>query len=625
MSIKPHFSDWISTERHVCRQMVSRHALNRQILKKYRSAESIFLTLAASCLFMLAAPASAAETGAQAIAKKAQERLRLDEQLILDRYSDEGPVELKDALDEYNKSHPKTEIKPLQIDIRKTLDTFKSSESAIKDGPGLNKAAARQLSIADVRAIALNNNLTLKVAQIDPLIAAAEVREEQAKFDNIFFAYAKYGQLDSPKKSGDNVEFKSNNGLLDGQQLKLSTLEQNINSIELEAGIRIPLRTGGTITLSSPLENKNNRGRFDSNEYRSALRFSFSQPLLRNAGVKVNEASIRIAEYSQQSVALTTRLQSIRIIAAVDKAYWALYEAWGQLDVRRQQFEYANQNLAMVKNRVQEGLSAAIEINRAEIGVADRMEALIVAETSLKLAQRQLRFYMNDLDAENRSSEPLIPDTRPSLVKYEFNRNKLLEDALAGRLELLEQELKLAADATRIDYLENQTLPLFFLDYQYGALSNTNNTLGHSYRNVLTGDFNDWSIGLRFEMPFTNETRKAQLENAVQQRNQRLATKTLQTLSVKKEIYDALDYVDQNWQRILAARQQVLIAGINYEAELKQFNEGLRTMAEVLETLTRLGEAQIKEVRTITDYQIALIDTAYATGTLLGYSKLHFN
>jgi outer membrane protein TolC len=67
-----------------------------------------------------------------------------------------------------------------------------------------------------------------------------------------------------------------------------------------------------------------------------------------------------------------------------------------------------------------------------------------------------------------------------------------------------------------------------------------------------------------------------------------------------------------------------VIAGLNYEAELKQFNEGLRTMTEVLETLTRLGEAQIKEVRAVSDYQVSMIDTAYATGTVLGYSNLDF-
>ncbi|MDG1445650.1 MAG: TolC family protein, partial [Methylophilaceae bacterium] len=345
---------------------------------------------------------------------------------------------------------------------------------------------------------------------------------------------------------------------------------------------------------------------------------------LRNAGRNVNEASIRISAYEQQEATLTTRLQSIRIIAMVDKAYWKLYESWGQLDVRRQQYEYAQQNFEMVKSRVAEGLTARVEINRAEIGVADRLEALIVAETNLKLANRQLQFLLNEISDHATLDAIYLPSTLPNLVKYEINREKLFTDALSGRIELLTQELKLAADLTKIDYLENQTLPLFSIDYQYGALSNTFYNFGDSYRHVLDGDFNDWSVGLKFELPISNEANKARLARAVQQRSQRLTTKALQTLTIKREIYDAVDQVDQNWQRILAARQQVLIAGINYEAELKQFNEGLRTMTEVLETLTRLGEAQIKEIRAISDYQVSLIDTAFATGTLLGYSKLDF-
>lgn len=591
-----------------------------------KSKTNRFIALVATGLFFSTHALSTDRPDISQMTEKANQRLKLEERLLLDNYSTSSPVELNDAIDKYKATREQSKPKPLQIDIKKALDSTPGAQSGnlLPDGKASQQLAS-QISIADVRAQALKNNLAIKVAQIDPLIASAEVREERAKFDNIIFAYAKYGQLESPIMSGDKVEFKSDSLALNGQQLKLNLLEQDKRSAQLEAGVKIPLRTGGSITLSSPLENKTSKGKFPSDEYRSALRFSISQPLLRNAGTDTNEASIRIAEYSQQAVELKTRLQSIRIIATVDKAYWALYEAWGQLDIRRQQFEYANQNLSMVKHRVREGLTAAVEINRAEIGVADRMEALIVAETNLKLAERQLRFYMNELSDEVQLLSPLIPSTQPSLLKYEFNRSKLLEDALSGRLELLEQELKLAADLTKIDYLENQTLPLFTLDYQYGALSNTNSSFGRSYQNVLNGDFNDWSIGLKFEMPFTNEARKAQLDHAVQQRNQRLATKTLQALTVKKEIYDALDYVEQNWQRILAARQQVLVAGLNYEAELKQFNEGLRTMTEVLETLTRLGEAQAKEVRAIADYQVALVDTAYATGTLLGYSKLDFN
>ena len=553
-----------------------------------------------------------------------EKRLEMDEQLLLDNYSNDTPKALGNAAEEYEQLRLDPNRKKLNLNIDKILAD--PNLAASKPGAAFSAVEATQnitlLSIADVRLHALKNNLTIQAAKIDPLIAATSIREEEAKFDNIIFAYSRYNELDTQKISSDNVSFTSNNAALNDEKVKLSILEQQKRSAELEAGIKIPLRTGGMVTLSSPLENKVSRGLFNSDEYRSALTFSISQPLLRNAGRDVNEASIRIAEYSERASQLSTRLQSIRIIAMVDKAYWALYQAWGELDVRRQQYELASQNLEMVKTRVQEGLSAAIEVNRAEIGVADRMDALIVAETNVRLAQRQLNMLMNDISDSGTSF--IAPSTEPSLLRYEFNRAKLLEDALAGRLEILEQEIQLAADQARIGYLENQTLPLFMLDYQYGALSNTQNNFNNIYQNLFNGQFSDWSIGLKFEMPLNNGVRREQLERAVLQRNQRLATKEMQVLTVKKEIFDALDYVEQNWQRILAARQQVIVAGVNYQAELKQFNEGLRTMTEVLETLTRLGDAQLKELRAVTEYQVALIDTAYATGTLLGYSKLDF-
>ncbi len=124
------------------------------------------------------------------------------------------------------------------------------------------------------------------------------------------------------------------------------------------------------------------------------------------------------------------------------------------------------------------------------------------------------------------------------------------------------------------------------------------------------------------EIPLSNELRRARLDRSVQERMQRLTTQQLRELSVRREIYDALDQMSQNWQRILATRQNVVLAGLNYDAELKQFKEGLRTMTEVLETLTRLGEAQIREVRAIGDYQVSMIDLAFATGTLLGHSRV---
>lgn len=547
---------------------------------------------------------------------RALQRLQNSEGRALAPYATGPGMPLHDAVKQQQQQRKQSVV----IDLKSALQPFESPET----GNMLSGAPDQgmQLSIADVRQRALQNNLQLQVAKLEPTIAGQSLREEQAKFDQVIFAYAKYGQKDLPAMAGDKVILKSDNSALDGELVKLNPAAQKKEFWELESGIKVPLRTGGTVTLSAPLENYQSKGSLGSDQYRSALRFSFSQPLLRNAGRQVNEASIRIAALDQDSAQLRTRLQTIRIVTMVDKAYWDLYEAWAALDVRRNQYEYASQNLAMVKRRVQEGLTAAIEVNRAEIGVADRMEALIIAETNLKLTQRQLQFLLNELPENNQSTSPWVPVTTPNLVKFEFDREKLLKDAMESRIELLEQELRLTADQLQIDYLQNQTLPLFMLDYQYGALSSSGNRVGNIGQDLLNGQYDDWAIGLKFEMPVSNEARKAKLDKAIAQRMQRLGNRTLQALTIKREIHDALDRIDQNWQRILAARQQVMIAGYNYEAELKQFNEGLRTMTEVLETLTRLGEAQLKEIRSINDYQIALIDLTFATGTVLGYSQI---
>ncbi len=539
----------------------------------------------------------------------AKQRLQMEEGLTLEEYS--LPVTTLDEVLQKQKND-----KPaLQYNLETILKETNAERGAVH---------SVQRSIAEIRASALKNNLSLKIAQADPRIAETRVSEERAKFDNIIYANLKYGQKDLPNTSDDLVAFSSNNALLDKQSVKLTTLNQQTNILDAEVGVAVPLRTGGTIQLSTPLDNVNKANPFGSNQYQSGLRFSVSQPLLRNAGTAVNEASIEIAKFDQQAVEARARLQSIRVLAMIDKAYWELNQAWTELDIRRQQHELASQNLAMVQLRVKEGLSAAIELNRAQFGVTDRLEQVIIASTRLKLAQRQLKFLLNDTAYPIDSDVGFSPSTPPTLLRYQFDREKLLSQATSNRLELLEIELRLAQDATQIDFLENQTLPLFTLDYSYGALSNTAGSFGGAYGSILNGEFNDWYVGFKFEMPVTNEARKARLSRAVAQRLQRLSTKTLQELTVKREINDSLDIVEQHWQRILASRQQVGIAGMNYDAELKQFKEGLRTMTEVLEMLTRLGDSQLKEIRAITDYQIALIDLSFATGTLLGYTNVSF-
>ncbi|MFI3180475.1 MAG: TolC family protein [Methylococcales bacterium] len=529
---------------------------------------------------------------------------------------DEGVV-----LSQISKKPPET--------VEQAMPKFKERSVEIAQSPAkaIEKAEQKEfssLTIANIRALTLENNLDLKIAEIDPKIASTQVSEEEAKFDDLIFAKAKYGRKDTPKQNLDVVTFTPTSGssLLKNETDKLTAIEQLTQVLDMEAGVVIPLRTGAKVTLSSPFDEKKQFKGVQSTQYQNALRFSISQPLLRDGGIDANVAGIRIAKYEQQAIDVKTRLQAIRVLAVTERAYWQVYQAWGELDVRHQQYENAVDNLEMVKKRVANGMTAAIETNRADIGVAERREALITANTTLKIRQRQLKLLLNDAQYPLDSKTLIVPQTTPMLLHFDFEREELVQKALSGRLELLELELKLAADLTKIDYLKNQTLPLFMLDYNYGSLGRDTDSFDGAFNQSIDGIYSDWSVGMRVEIPLSNELRKSKLERAVQERLQRLSTQQLRELTVKREIYDALDTTEQNWQRILAARQNVILAGLNYDAELKQFREGLRTMTEVLETLTRLGDAQLREVRAISDYQVSLIDLAFATGTLLGYSHV---
>jgi outer membrane protein TolC len=277
--------------------------------------------------------------------------------------------------------------------------------------------------------------------------------------------------------------------------------------------------------------------------------------------------------------------------------------------------------LERAQNQVDAGATAEVEVIRAESGVAQRLEAIIVAETDVKRRRRELKRIMNREDLPLNGPTAIDLATPPDPVGLELDGETLADYALDNRMEMLELEIQLAIDASTIDFQRNQKLPLVLLDYTYNI-----NGLGPSYRDavdqVADNDFADWSVRLSAEVPLGNEAAEARFNRAILQRVQRLATRDQRALAIREEVFNALDQLDQSWQRILAARQAVILAARTLDAEQRQFDVGARTSTDVLDAATSLADAQSTEIRALADYQIAKIDLAFATGTLLGYGKI---
>jgi len=460
-----------------------------------------------------------------------------------------------------------------------------------------------KLTIEQARKLALANNLEIQVQLFDPAIARTSVTEEEGRFEALFNTSANFDKTDTPTSTR-----------LESNQAK---------NLTVQPGIEIPLVTGGTLRADLPL------GRFETDNQFSTLNpaftsnfvVSFSQPLLRNGGVFTTTQGIRLAFYEYQASQARTKLEIIRVLTVADRAYWRLYAARQEAVLRRQEYDLAVAQMQRARRQANAGMVADVDIIRAESGVADTLENVIIADNQLRDRQRELKRILNSAEMPMDAPVAVVPTTDPRPLRYSVDATELAKAAVANRMEMLETELQIARDVSEIAVARNSALPLVALDYSY-SVNGLGRTWDDSFQLLHDNDFADHHLALRVQVPIGNEAALSRVRRALLRRLQTLATRDQRDLQIRQEVYNTVDQLDATWQRMLAARERVVLAARVVEVEQRQFNLGLRTSTDVLDAQTRLANAQSSEVQAIAEYQIAQVDIAQATGTVLGASRV---
>lgn len=460
-----------------------------------------------------------------------------------------------------------------------------------------------EVTLEQVRAWTLENNLDLRVALVDPVIANERVTEEEGRFNAVIFTRAAFNDVAQPSAS----------------QLEGTKIRQ----VTVDPGVRIPLRSGGTAVVSMPIDWTETNNQFSTLNpaANTDFRVSLSQPLLRNAGRRTATFGIRIAALDREISKARTKLTVIRLLATGERAYWRLYASQEALKVEQLQYELAMEQLERAQRRVNAGQAPELEVVRAQAGVAERLEGILIAENLIRQTLRDLKKIVNVEGLGIDSPTMIVVKTEPDPVRFDFDGKQLAVEALEERMEMLQLELQLAKDESTIAFQKNQALPLFTMDYTYRVNGLDGNIPG-AMRVLTKENFDEHLFALNLEIPIANETARARVQSAILTRLQRLSSREAQELSIRQEVLDAVDSVDAAWQRILAARQSAALNGRTLEGEQRQFDVGSRTSTDVLDAATNLARSQLAEIRALTDYQISLIDLSFATGTLLGSSRV---
>jgi len=497
---------------------------------------------------------------------------------------------------------PRQQLRQIDpLDLRSSIATTQATQPSTQ--PAGPPPAEVSLPIEECRRMALANNLDLQVQLFTPAIAHTSVTAAEAQFEAVFVA--------------------SVNGATSRTPLGPDTVGPRTNEASVTAGLQLPLQTGGSIQLNVPSDVVHvdvPRPQVGTS-WTESPNLSFVQPLLRGGGVYVNTQGIRIAFYEFQRSQATTKLEVIRVLTDVDHAYWQLFAAREALKVHKKEYDSTNAQLERARRQLNAGKAAEPDVVRAESGLADTVENIIVAENDVRQAQRTLKRILNDPSLPLDARTTIVPTTPPAAFLYDLDPARLTSAALNQRMEMLDLELQLAEQTSNVAVARNSMLPLVTFQYTYGV-TGLGKTFGHAWDMIWERTPDSHHFGVQLEVPIGNEAARSQYQSAILRRMQLLSSKQQEALQIRQEIANAVDTLQTDWERIIAAHERVRLSARTRDVEVRQFNVGNRTTTDVLIAEADLANAQLSEVSAISDYQIAQVDIAFATGTVLGASHV---
>ena len=497
---------------------------------------------------------------------------------------------------------PRQELRQVDsLDLRTSIAATQATQPSTQ--PAGPPPAEVSMPIEECRRMALVNNLDLQVQLFTPAIAHTSLTAAEAQFEAVFVAGV--------------------NGATSRTPLGPDTVGPRTSEVGASAGLQLPLQTGGSLQLNVPTDvvHADVPSPAVGTSWTNNPGLSFVQPLLRGGGIYVNTQGIRIAFYEFQRSQAITKLEVIRVLTDIDRAYWQLFAARETLKVRKKQYDSTNAQLERARRLMNAGKGNEPDVVRAESGLADTVENIIVAENDVRQAQRNLKRLLNDPSLPLDAFTTVVPTTPPAAFLYDLDPARLTGAALAQRMEMLDLELQLAEQASTVTVARNAMLPLVTFQYTYGV-TGLGKTYGRAWEMIWERTPDSHHLGVQLEVPIGNEAARSQYQAAILRRMQLLASKQQQTLQIRQEIANAVDTIQTDWERIIAAHERVRLSSRTLDVEVRQFNLGLRTSTDVLIAEADLANAQLSEVSAISDYQIAQVDIAFATGTVLGASHV---
>jgi outer membrane protein TolC len=464
----------------------------------------------------------------------------------------------------------------------------------------ISSAPARSADTAPLESLvleALENNLELKIERVEPVIASQSTTLAEAEFDPL--AQMSIQRQDSDRFVNNILEISED--LNGGTIQEIRYTPQGSLQAKLASGMEY------SFSATTPIIETDNPLRIYDRAYTPLVSAEFTQPLVRDAGPRVNRLRIDQARAGERHAAQNVAAKVLQVIRDVESAYWTLGQARRHVEILRESVGICEQRAKRGKEMAAAGFLSDADALSAEVAAEERRGDLAQAETDFARARIYLREVVGSgperaaavQPASSLPDDPLPSSDPATLVSLALDRRpeiRAQESVIAEREaeeRLAENDLRLRFDALgSLSYgglagadplVDRPLVPLppalegrdtFFDAFEHGAFS--------------------WMVGLRLSVPIGNRADEARLGSNRGRLDQERLRLSLLKSRIGAEVETTLQDTIAAWARFQSSLKIVELARENLGHEEQRLEAGLATDFDVLDAKDRLSSAQEK-------------------------------
>lgn len=430
-----------------------------------------------------------------------------------------------------------------------------------------------ELTLPEAVALGLRDNRTIQSAYLQRIAQKFDLRVAEDKF--------------SPKLSVSTSYLARRDQGVAGSSAEVTPV----------ATMTTPIGTQMALSWASTSDKIGAGGRSSA----SNLSFTVIQPLLRNAGLDANMASVRIARLDEKINRLALKAAVAQTVTDIIQAYRTFLLAQEQERIGRDALARSHDLLEVNRALIEAGRMAEVEIVQTESDVANRELAVEQAHNSVDAARLAL---LSKLALDLRTD--IVPKERLAVEPVQVRLERALSVATENQPDYLAQMI--AVERSKLSLGVARNARLWDVSAVAGSAVSRQDPGNPQTRRNSYG-------GVQVVVPLGDLTpEQAEVRATVAAKTAELKLDDLRQ-QMESQTRDAVRNVETRWRQYDISRRARALAVRKVEIEREKLQLGRSSNFQVLSFETDLRQSESTQVNAMIDYLNALTILDQQVGT----------